>query len=63
VVLAHQFWKQFEDPYILEAVRELCKIKVAFYQPSHNERLETVKQMFGGELKDRDVSYALGSGS
>ena len=61
VTIAHQFWKQFEDLYILEAVRELCKIKVAFYQPNSSERLETVKQMFGGELKDRDVSYALGN--
>lgn len=59
VTIAHQYFKQFEDPYILEAVKELCKIKVAFYQPDPTERMETVKQMFGGELKDRDVSYSL----
>ncbi len=61
VILAHQYWKQFEDLYILEAVKELCKIKVAFFQPDSDERLQTVKAMFGGELKDRDVNYSLSS--
>ena len=59
VTLAHQYNDQFDDPFILKAIKQLCKIKVAFYQPDSGDRLETVKQMFGGELKDRDVSYAL----
>jgi len=59
VVLAHQYWRQFEDPHISDAVKQLCKIKVAFFQPDAQERMETVRAMYGGELKDRDVSYAL----
>ncbi len=59
LIIAHQFWKQFEDTFVLEAVKELCKLKVAFYQPDASERMETVKAMYGGELKDRDVSYSL----
>ena len=61
VGISHQYFKQFEDSYILDAVKQLCKIKVAFFQPDSGERMETVKQMFGGDLKDRDVSYALGN--
>jgi hypothetical protein len=59
VTIAHQYAGQFEDPYILEAVGELCKIKVAFFQPNPKGRMDTVKTMYGGELRDRDVSYAL----
>jgi hypothetical protein len=59
ILIAHQYWSQFDDRTVLDAIRQTCKIKVAFSQPDPSDRLETVKMMYGGELQDRQVSYAL----
>jgi len=59
VILAHQLNDQFGSPDIKNAVAGQTKIKVAFYQPSPKDRMDTVKSLYGGELKDRDVDFAL----
>jgi hypothetical protein len=59
VTLAHQYFSQFEDSSILDAVQNLTKIKVAFHVPNPDDRLKVVKAMYGGKLDDREVSYAL----
>ncbi len=59
VTIAHQYFGQFEDPYVLDAVNNLCKIKIAFNIPNPDDRMKIVKAMYGGDLNDRDVSYAL----
>ena len=59
VTLAHQYFGQFEDPFILDAVQNLCKIKIAFNIPSREDRDKVVRAMYGGELGDREVSYSL----
>jgi hypothetical protein len=57
--LAHQYDAQFEDKYVLDAVRNLTKIKIAFFIPNVEDRLRFIKNAFGGSLDDRDVSYVL----
>ncbi len=59
VILAHQINAQFSTPEIKEAVQGLTRIKVAFYQTSPNDRLETAKALYGGDVKDRDAEFAL----
>jgi hypothetical protein len=59
VTIAHQFFSQFPDRDILEGVKSLTKIKVAFNQPNPQDRLEIVREMYGGKLKDQDVLYSL----
>lgn len=59
VVIAHQLLDQFKDARIRRAITGMTKIKVAFYQPDPDDRMRTVKTLYGGELEDRQVSYAL----
>jgi hypothetical protein len=59
VTVAHQYYDQFEDEYVLNAVDNLCKTKIAFYIPNRDDRDRFVRNAFGGDLADRDVSYVL----
>ena len=59
VILAHQLSSQFSNPEVKKAIQGLTRMKVAFYQPDQTDRLETVKMLYGGELKDADVSFSL----
>jgi len=56
---AHQYFSQFEDKYVLDAVNNLTKTKIAFHIPSPEDRMKVVKMMYGGDLADREVSYVL----
>ncbi|HXQ38412.1 MAG TPA: hypothetical protein VN843_30710, partial [Anaerolineales bacterium] len=59
VTLAHQYFKQFEDTVVLDAVKNLCKIKVMFNTPNHADRLEMVKALgYGGDIPPLMASYA-----
>lgn len=61
VILAHQHPGQFEDQRIRDTVETQAKMKAAFYtEPKY--RAEIVKLLdYGGQIKDRDVIYALSS--
>jgi hypothetical protein len=59
VVLAHQYYDQFDDKKVLKAIQNNCKIKVGFYVVDDEDRLKLVRMMYGGELNDRDVSFGL----
>jgi hypothetical protein len=59
VTFAHQYSSQFEDRKVLESVQNSAKIKIAFYVRGNEERLQVVKAMYGGNLPDKEVSYAL----
>lgn len=59
VIIAHQYFNQFEDKSVLDAVMNLCKLKVAFNIPSREDRDKVVRMFYGGALDDRDVSYVL----
>jgi hypothetical protein len=59
VTVAHQYFKQFEDPYILEAVKQLCKTKVMFNTPNPADRLEAIKMLgYGGDIPASLASFA-----
>jgi len=59
VTVAHQYFKQFEDPTVLEAVKNLCKIKVMFDTPNPQDRLEMVKALgYGGDIPAVAAAYA-----
>lgn len=59
VNIAHQYFKQFEDNTVLDAVKNLCKIKVMFNTPNHSDRLEMVKALgYGGDIPPLMASYA-----
>lgn len=49
--LSHQFYGQFEDKQVLEAVENLCKIKVMFYTPNVQDRQRMLRDMYTGDLK------------
>jgi hypothetical protein len=59
VTIAHQYFKQFEDPTVLEAVKNLCKIKVMFDTPNPSDRLEMIKMLgYGGDIPHLEATYA-----
>lgn len=59
VTIAHQYFKQFEDTTVLDAVKQLCKTKVMFNTPSHVDRLDMVKALgYGGDVPPLMASYA-----
>jgi hypothetical protein len=59
--LSHQYYGQFEDKQVLEAVENLCKIKVMFYTPNVTDRQRMVKDMYTDELKKQasDAQFSL----
>lgn len=59
MIMAHQYFKQFEDSYVLNAVKTNCKTKVGFLLPNYEDRAEIVRSMYGGQLSDRDVMRSL----
>lgn len=59
VCIAHQYFGQFDDKYILDAVKNLTKIKVMFNTPNHPDRLEMIKALgYGGDIPHEMATYA-----
>jgi hypothetical protein len=59
VTVAHQYFKQFEDAHVLDAVKNLCKIKVMFNTPNPKDRAEMVAALgYGGDIPVLMASYA-----
>jgi hypothetical protein len=59
VTVAHQYFKQFEDVTVLDAVKNLAKIKVMFNTPNHADRHEMVKALgYGGDIPHMVATYA-----
>ena len=58
VIVSHQYFKQFEDPYILDAILNLTKVKIFFNIPSRTDRDLITKNLYGGDISDRDASWA-----
>jgi hypothetical protein len=59
VTVAHQYFKQFEDSVVLDAVKNMTKIKVMFNTPNYGDRLEMVKALgYGGDIPPLMASYA-----
>jgi len=58
--VSHQFYKQFDDEKVLAAVENLTKIKVAFYIPNKADRVCIAKDIFWGDMADKEAVDALG---
>ena len=59
ITIAHQYFSQFEDKHILDAVKNLTKIKVMFNTPNHPDRLEMIKALgYGGDIPHEMATYA-----
>ncbi len=58
--LAHQYYGQFKDPSVREAVQALTKIKILFHSSYRDDRDRMIRDMYGGDIPDRQVSYVLG---
>lgn len=59
VTVAHQYFKQFEDALVLDAVKQLCKYKIMFDVPNPADRLEMIKLLgYGGEIPPSVAQYA-----
>jgi hypothetical protein len=59
LTIAHQRFDQIEDKTVLSAIKSSAKSKVLFYTANPDDRLAFVRMMYGGDLTDREVSYAL----
>jgi hypothetical protein len=59
VAVAHQFFSQFEDRQVLDAVKQLCKYKIMFDVPNPGDRLEMMKLLgYGGDIPPHLAVYA-----
>lgn len=59
VTIAHQYFSQFEDKYILDAVKNLTKIKIMFHTPGYEDRREMIKALgYGGDIPHEMATYA-----
>jgi hypothetical protein len=57
--LSHQFYNQFEDKYVLDAVENLCKFKVMFSVPNTADRNRMLRDMYTGQVKEEAVDSYL----
>jgi hypothetical protein len=59
VTVAHQYFSQFEDKHVLDAIKNGCKTKVMFDTPNPADRLEMVKALgYGGDIPPALAQYA-----
>ncbi|HKS28734.1 MAG TPA: hypothetical protein VJS44_12985 [Pyrinomonadaceae bacterium] len=59
VTVAHQYFGQFEDKQVLDAVKNLTKIKVMFDTPNPSDRMEMIKALgYGGNIPPVLANYA-----
>lgn len=59
VTIAHQYFQQFEDKAVLDAVKNLTKTKVMFDTPNPADRLEMIKLLgYGGDIPRSVAEYA-----
>ncbi len=52
VTVAHQFYRQFEDEKVLDAVENLCKVKVMFHVPNAADRSRMLRDLFSGSIPE-----------
>ena len=59
IILSHQYFGQFEDPFILKAIKQMPKIKVMFDTPNYEDRMEMIKLLgYGGDIPHEAAAYA-----
>jgi len=58
VTIGHQYFGQFEDKYVVEAINALTKLKAMFNLPGREDRDQITRMFYGGEVSDRQASFA-----
>jgi hypothetical protein len=59
VTLAHQYFSQFEDKYVLDAIKAGTDIKIMFNTPSYDDRMEMIKALgYGGDIPHEVATFA-----
>lgn len=57
MTLAHQYNKQFEDEYVLNAIYANSKITVQFNTPSYHDRKMIAQQFYGGDISPEYAQF------
>jgi len=58
VTIGHQYFGQFEDKYVVDAINALTKMKGMFNLPGREDRDKVTKMFYGGDISDRQASFA-----
>jgi hypothetical protein len=58
VTIGHQYFGQFEDKFVVDAINALTKLKAMFNLPGREDRDKITKMFYGGEISDRQASFA-----
>ena len=58
VTIAHQYFAQFEDRWVLDSITNNCKTKVMFDIEGAEDRDKMAKMFYGGEISIREASFA-----
>lgn len=58
VTIGHQYFGQFEDKYVVDAINVLTSFKAMFNLPGRDDRDKITKMFYGGEISDRQASFA-----
>lgn len=58
VTIGHQYFGQFEDKFVVDAINGLTKFKAMFDLPGREDRDKITKMFYGGEISDRQASFA-----
>jgi hypothetical protein len=56
--IAHHYYGQFEDPFIIQAIENLCHIKGMFFTGNPHDRERMVKSMYFGEMAKQAIDAA-----
>jgi hypothetical protein len=58
VTIGHQYFGQFEDKYVIDAINALTNLKAMFNLPGREDRDKITKMFYGGAISDRQASFA-----
>lgn len=58
VTIGHQYFGQFEDKYVVDAINALTNLKAMFNLPGREDRDKITKMFYGGDITDRQASFA-----
>lgn len=58
VTIGHQYFGQFEDKYVVDAINALTNFKAMFNLPGREDRDKITKMFYGGDISDREASFA-----
>jgi len=58
VTIGHQYFGQFEDKYVVDAINALTNLKAMFNLPGREDRDKITRMFYGGEISDRQASFA-----